>query len=72
MTYTLRDHGHAFFECSTQEAVETHIESLKSQSAEQLGYQRLDGDEGVEVQYHVFLNDELVETVEFFAPYDPR
>lgn len=68
-TYTLRDHGHAFFECSTQEAVETHIESLKAQSAEQLGYQRLDGDEGVEIQYHVFEGDDLVDTVEWFAPF---
>ena len=68
-TYTLRDQGFAFFTASTHEAIETHIESLKAQSAERLGYQRLDGDDGVEVQYHVFKDGELIDTVEFFAPF---
>ena len=70
--FTMRDHGFAFFTADTFESIKSEIESLKEKSAEQLGYQRLGGDEGVEVQYHVFLDDELVETVEFWALYDPR
>lgn len=68
-TYTLRDHGFSFFSADTYEDIETHIESLKAQSAERLGYQRLDGDKGVDVQYHVFKGDELIDTVDFFASF---
>lgn len=49
---TIEDHGCVFFS-GTPDEVKAEIERLKTESAEQLGYNIIENESGVDVVYHV-------------------